>query len=148
MRYFRTAAVRAGHVCCLTLFLGLMNFSSAQARSPERSGGASKVLVSEQPRWLRNPVLKAAQATNTDPAVLLALADNDAGPTRNAKIPSPQGPFQFVEGTWLEVLRRYGRKHGYGAEAKAVRIVRGRPVVSNNAKRERILSLRREQAHP
>jgi hypothetical protein len=41
------------------------------------------------------------------------------------------------------VLRHYGPKHGYAAEAEAIHLVEGRPVVSDGKDRERILRLRR-----
>ena len=65
-------------------------------------------------------------------------------PDNKARTSSAEGLFQFVEGTWLEVLRRYGPKHGYAAEAEAIQIVQGRPVVSDGKERERILRLRRD----
>ena len=84
MRYSMTAAVRAGHVSCvatMAVLFWLMNFSSAHAQARiDKRAYPSKVLASEQmraPRWLRDPVLQAARATNTDPAVLIDLADKD-----------------------------------------------------------------------
>jgi hypothetical protein len=154
MRYFLLAPARAGHVCCTTtlaVLVALVQFQSthAQARPAEKSASPTRVLGSEHvrlPRWLVDTVIRAAQATNTEPAVLRALADRDPAllPSRRVTTSSAQGVFQFGEGTWLEVLRRYGPKHGYRAEAKAIRIVRGRPVVANSTERERLLSLRRD----
>jgi hypothetical protein len=98
------------------------------------------------PRWLAETVVRAAQATNTDPAFMLALADKESSllPNRKAQTSSAEGLFQFADGTWLEVLRRYGSRHGYRSEAKAIQIVRARPVVSDRTQRERILNLRRD----
>ena len=69
----------------------------------------------EAPRWLIETVVRAAEATNADPAYLIALADKESSllPDNKAQTSSAEGPFQFVEGTWLDVLRRYGPKHGY-----------------------------------
>jgi hypothetical protein len=114
-------------------------------------GGASpnEVLVFEKmrvPRWLAETVVRAAQVTNVDPAYLMALADKESSflPDIKARTSSAEGLFQFIESTWLEVLRRYGPKHGYAAEAEAIQMVRGRPVVSDPKQREAILSLRRD----
>ena len=98
------------------------------------------------PRWLAETVVRAAQATNVDPAYLMALADKESSllPDNKARTSSAEGLFQFIETTWLEVLRRYGPKHGYAAEAEAIQIVQGRPVVSDAKQREAILSLRRD----
>ena len=81
---------------------------------PEATGNP---LVFEQmrvPRWLAETVVRAAQVTGVDPAYLMALADKESSllPDNKARASSAEGLFQFVEGTWLEVLRRYGPKHG------------------------------------
>src|SRR4051794_19762550 len=98
------------------------------------------------PRWLAETLVRAAQVTNVDPAYLMALADKESSllPDNKARTSSAEGLFQFVEGTWLEVLRRYGPKHGYAAEAEAIHLVQGRPAVSDSDERERILNLRRD----
>ena len=98
------------------------------------------------PRWLAETVVRAAQATNVDPAYMLALADKESSllPDRTARTSSAAGLFQFVETTWFEVLRRYGPKHGHAGEAETIRVVQGRPVVSDPKQREAILSLRRD----
>jgi hypothetical protein len=77
---------------------------------------------------------------------MLALAAKESSllPNRKAQTSSAVGLFQFADGTWLEVLRRYGSRHGYRSEAKAIQIVRARPVVSDRTQRERILNLRRD----
>jgi hypothetical protein len=112
------------------------------------SGNPNEVLGFEQmrvPRWLAETVVRAAQVTSVDPAYLMALADKESSllPDNKARTSSAEGLFQFVESTWLEVLRRYGPKYGYAAEAEAILIVEGRPVVSDEKERERILRLRR-----
>jgi len=98
------------------------------------------------PRWLIETITRAAEVTNVDPAYLIALADEESSlqPRSKARTSSAEGLFQFVEGTWLEVLRRYGGKHGYAAEAEAIKKVRGRPVVADAKQRAEILALRRD----
>src|SRR4051795_8260787 len=145
---------RAGHGCrvavvAAVVFFGHMSPGRAQTRSPVWAENRSEVLASEPmrvPRWLSDPVVRAAKATNVDPADILALADKEAKrlPVNRAQTASAEGPFQFVEGIWLEALRRYGRKHGYAAEAKAIHVVRGRSTVANGTERRRILDLRRD----
>src|SRR5215218_382967 len=122
---------------------------AAQAQALEAGAGRAEVLVFETmrvPRWLAETVVRAAQVTGVDPAYMMALADKESSllPDSKARTSSAQGLFQFIESTWLEVLRRYGPKHGYTAEAGAIRLVRGRPVVSDSNERERILDLRRD----
>src|SRR5215207_9391318 len=121
----------------------------AQTSTLEAAASSNDVLVFEQmrvPRWLAETVVRAAQVTNVDPAYMMALADKESSLLRDnkARTSSAEGLFQFVETTWLEVLRRYGPKHGYAAEAEAIQVVQGRPVVSNSEDRERILNLRRD----
>src|SRR5215204_5583632 len=147
-------SARAAFVFCATTIVVLfcfVRFSSgwAQTLPSEMSGNASEVLVFEQmrvPRWLAGTVVRAAQVTNVDPAYMMALVDKESSflPDKKARTSSAEGLFQFGEGTWLEVLRRYGPKHGYETEAKAIHPVQGRPVVSSSKERERILNLRRD----
>src|SRR3982750_385906 len=130
-------------------FVLTASFGHAQTLPAETDGNPNEVLVFEQtrvPRWLTETVVRAAQVTGVDPAYLMALADKESSllPDNKARTSSAEGLFQFIEGTWLEVLRRYGPKHGYAAEAEAIQIVQGRPVVSNSNERERILDLRRD----
>ena len=75
----------------------------------------------------------------------MALADKESSllPDSKARTSSAEGLFQFIESTWLEVLRRYGPKYGYAIEAEVIHIVEGRPVVPDGKDRERILRLRR-----
>src|SRR5215204_250583 len=121
----------------------------AQTLPSEMSGNPNEVLVFEQmqvPRWLAETVVRAAQVTSVDPAYLMALADKESSllPDNKARTSSAEGLFQFVEGTWLEVLRRYGPKYGYAVEAGAIKKVRGRPVVADAKQRGKILALRRD----
>ena len=97
------------------------------------------------PRWVAETVVRAAQVTGVDPAYLMALADKESSllPDNKARTSSAEGLFQFIKTTWLEMLRRYGSKHGYAAEAAAIHIVESRPVVSDPKQREAILSMRR-----
>ncbi len=139
----RTAATG---VACMVL---QVSSGHAQTPAPEVSANPNEILVFEQmrvPRWLAETVVRAAQVTNVDPAYMMALADKESSllPDNKARTSSAEGLFQFIESTWLEVLRRYGPKHGYAAEAEAIQIIQGRPVVSDSDERERILNLRRD----
>src|SRR5829696_9940950 len=138
--------VAATAAACMVL---QVSSGHAQTPTPEVSANPDEVLVFEQmrvPRWLVETVVRAAQVTNVDPAYMMALADKESSllPDSKAQTSSAEGLFQFVEGTWVEVLRRYGPKHGYAAEAAAIQMVEGRPVVSGSHERERILALRRD----
>jgi Transglycosylase SLT domain len=129
----------------------LLQFSPSHAvpLSSDMTVNANEMLVFEQisvPRRLVDTVVRAAQITNTDPAYLMALADKESSllPDSKARTSSAEGLFQFIESTWLHVLRRYGPKHGYAAEAEAIEIIQGRPVVPDSTQREAIMNLRRD----
>src|SRR3954466_962899 len=126
----------------------LTSSSHAQTLPSETDGNPNEVLVFEQmrvPRWLAETIVRAAQVPGVDPAYLMALADKESSllPDSKARTSSAEGLFQFIESTWLEVLRRYGPKYGYAIEAEVIHIVEGRPVVPDGKDRERILRLRR-----
>jgi hypothetical protein len=142
----RTALTSTIAALCLALQI---SSGHTQTLPSEMSGNPNDVLVFEQmrvPRWLVETVVRAAHVTSVDPAYLVALADKESSllPDNKARTSSAEGLFQFILSTWLEVLRRYGPKHGYGAEAEAIQLVQGRPVVSDDKDRERILRLRRD----
>ena len=142
------SALRAAAIAAACIVLQLSS-SHAQTPAPEASANPNEILTFEQmrvPRWLAETVVRAAKVTNVDPAYMMALADKESSllPENKARTSSAQGLFQFIESTWLEVLRRYGPKHGYAAEAEVIQIVQGRPVVSDSDERERILNLRRD----
>jgi hypothetical protein len=98
------------------------------------------------PRSLVDAVVKAAQVTGIDPPYMMAIADKESSllPGRRARTSSAEGLFQFLEGTWVEALRRFGSKHGFSAAAEAIRVDRGRATVAEDKNRKWILSLRRD----
>lgn len=87
---------------------------------------------------------RAASATGTDFAHLLATAKRESGFNASAKAStsSAAGMFQFIEGTWLEMMRRHGAKHGQADAAAAIDLVGGRARVADPALRKQILDLR------
>jgi hypothetical protein len=96
-------------------------------------------------RWLVEHVARAAKATGLDPAYVMALADKESGfdPNSRAKTSSAVGLFQFLEGTWLQVLSEHAAKHGYGEVAAVITVTAGRPAVAPEA-RDWVLDLRRD----
>lgn len=67
-------------------------------------------------------VVKAAQTTEMDPALLMAIADKESNfsSTAKARTSSASGLFQFVEKTWLKALRTFGWRHGHSDAAAAI----------------------------
>jgi hypothetical protein len=97
-------------------------------------------------RHLVDTILKAAKATEADPVLLMAIADKESSFATEvqARTSSATGLFQFIEKTWLKVVRDFGRKHGLEKEAQAVVLVDDEFVVLDPAERARILELRRD----
>jgi hypothetical protein len=97
------------------------------------------------PRWIVDAILRASDQTGVDPVYMMALADKESSfiPANQASTSSAQGLYQFITSTWLEVVRSFGAKHGFAAEAEAIRVVDGQLIVPDEAMREHILALRR-----
>lgn len=90
---------------------------------------------------------KASTATGSDFHYLLGTAMRESGlkPHAQSKASSAAGLFQFVEQTWLGLVKEFGAKHGLGSYAGAIR--RGadaRYHVDNAADRQAILALRND----
>ena len=98
------------------------------------------------PRNLVADILRAAQDTDTDPVVLMAIADKESSfqPDVGARTSSAVGLFQFVEGTWLRVLREFGANHGLEREAKLIVPGADKLQISDARERQHILDLRRD----
>lgn len=116
--------------------------SAQAAANPNEQLAFGQMKIS---RWLAETVVRAAEVTGVDPALLMAMADKESSfnPSIRASTSSAEGLFQFLDGTWVEVMKRYGAKHGYAGAADAIRPVKGRLTVSD-ADRAWVLSLRRD----
>ena len=98
-------------------------------------------------RHLVQTIVKAAQVVETDPVLLMAVADKESSfiTAVQAKTSSATGLFQFIERTWLGVIRDFGPKYGYDKEAAlVVPDANDRPSIQDQAERTRILDLRRD----
>lgn len=64
----------------------------------------------------RQAIARAADATGADFDALLAAARRESSLNASARAgtSSAAGLFQFIEGTWLEMVRRHGAEHGLG----------------------------------
>ncbi len=100
----------------------------------------------EVPRRIVDTIVRAAAATEVDPIYLMALADKESGFRAEVKAPtsSAEGLFQFIDRTWLEMVRAYGDKHGLGAEVEAISVVDEKPTIQDDATRVRVLEMRRD----
>ncbi|EWY39413.1 lytic transglycosylase [Skermanella stibiiresistens SB22] len=77
---------------------------------------------------------------------MMSQAQQESGldtKARNRKS-SATGPFQFIERTWLDLVKRHGSAYGLGDMAQKIKIVDGTPTVGDAATRKRILALRED----
>ncbi|SDN13703.1 Transglycosylase SLT domain-containing protein [Methylobacterium phyllostachyos] len=98
-------------------------------------------------RHLVQTIVRAAQAVQTDPVLLMAVADKESSfvTAVQAKTSSATGLYQFIERTWLGVVRDFGAKYGLEKEAALITAdSNDRPVILDPAERARVLELRRD----
>ncbi len=97
------------------------------------------------PRELANTILEASRVTGADPVLMMAMADKESGfrPDARPDGSTALGLYQFLEGTWLSVVKDFGPKHGLHAEAAAIRTAPdGKRLVEDPEARKRILQMR------
>src|SRR5690606_10046659 len=97
-------------------------------------------------RHLVETIVRAARVVGADPSLLMAVADKESSFATEvkAKTSSATGLYQFIESTWLGVVKDFGAKHGLAREAALIQRVDRRHVVADADERARILDLRRE----
>jgi hypothetical protein len=98
------------------------------------------------PRELAATIVRAANVTKMDASLLMAIADKESSfaPRVKASTSSASGLFQFIESTWLRVMRDFGPQYGYAREAKLIQGPEDKPVVEDAAERRKILDLRND----
>ncbi|MGL5447368.1 MAG: transglycosylase SLT domain-containing protein [Rhabdaerophilum sp.] len=90
---------------------------------------------------------QAAESTGISFDYLMRTAKRESGlnPTAKAQSSSATGLFQFIEQTWLGLVKKEGANHGLAAEAEAIQQDRsGRYVVPDDVQRKQILNLRKD----
>jgi Transglycosylase SLT domain len=99
-----------------------------------------------QPSSVAAAIRKAAQATGASFEYLLATAkvESNLNPTLKARSSTATGLFQFIEQTWLGMIKQAGAALGLGRFADAItRTSSGRYQVADPALRNEILQLRK-----
>lgn len=94
-------------------------------------------------------IQRAAQATGASFEYLLATAkvESNFNPGLKAKSSSATGLFQFIEQTWLGMMKNAGQALGFGKYADAIsRSSSGRYQVTDPQLRDEILALRKDPA--
>lgn len=72
---------------------------------------------------VRAAIRRAAAATGVDFSLLVETARRESAlnPNARAGTSSATGLFQFIESTWLDMVRRHGPEHGLRAQSAALR---------------------------
>lgn len=108
---------------------------------------AEAVTATSDRSFVIGALQRAAQATGADFDFLLNTATRESGlkPGAQAGTSSAVGLFQFIEQSWLGMVKNYGAKHGLGSLANAIsRGSDGRYFTPNPADRSAILALRKD----
>ncbi len=96
---------------------------------------------------IHSAIAAAAAKTGVDFGYLLATAKRESGLETEAKskTSSASGLFQFIDQTWLSVVKQHGAKHGLSDYASHIeRTENGRLNVADPAARAEILALRHD----
>ncbi len=99
------------------------------------------------PQGLAQVLNSAGDKSNVDFDYLLqtAMRESSLNPEAKAATSSAVGLFQFLESTWLQVVKEQGPRLGYGQYADAItRDANGDYTVKNKALRKEILALRED----
>ncbi|MEZ5996166.1 MAG: transglycosylase SLT domain-containing protein [Hyphomonadaceae bacterium] len=87
---------------------------------------------------VRAAIRRAADATGVDFSLLVETARRESAlnPNARAGTSSATGLFQFIDSTWLDMVRRHGAAHGLASQSAALR------TGADTATRRNILALR------
>ena len=98
---------------------------------------------------VRAAIGQAAQSTGVNFSYLMAQAKSESGLNPNAKAASSSatGLYQFIDQSWLGVVKAHGAEHGYGWAADAITAKKGGGFTVAPAMRQAVMALR-EQAGP
>lgn len=104
---------------------------------------ALAALTAAAPKKVLGAIQKASVSTGVDFAYLMgkAAAESSFNPKAKARTSSATGLYQFIEKTWLSMVKKHGDKYGLGEYADKIDDS-GR--VKNSATRREILALRRD----
>lgn len=97
------------------------------------------------PQSLASALTAAGDRSGVDFGYLLqtAMRESSLNPQARASTSSAVGLFQFLEGTWLQVMKNHGPRLGYQSYADQIEVTAsGDYVVQDAAKRQQILKLR------
>jgi len=92
-----------------------------------------------------NAVENAAARTGADFSQLMEKASTESGfnPSAKSSTSSATGLFQFIDSTWLSMVKEHGAQFGLGKYADQIQIKDGKPCVANCSVKNTILNLRK-----
>lgn len=93
-----------------------------------------------------NAIANASRRTGVDFAYLMGQAQIESGMNANAKARSSSatGLFQFLDQSWLSVMKNHGTEHGMGWASDSIQQAsNGRYYVADPSMRQQILDLRK-----
>lgn len=92
-----------------------------------------------------NAVKNAAHKTGVDFTFLMEKASTESSfnPSAKAKHSSATGLFQFIEQTWLNMVKKHGDKYGLSEYADKIEIKNGKACVDDCDVKNKILALRK-----
>lgn len=108
---------------------------------PPAPAGATSAIV--------NSIRQASRGSDVDFGLLMAQAEQESGFNAHARASgtSAAGLYQFIDSTWLDMVRRFGGRHGLGQLAQQITTdSAGRATVADPATRQQILALRNDPA--
>ena len=82
---------------------------------------ALAALTAQAPRHITHAIAKASKKTGVDFACLMQQASVESSFRADvkAKTSSATGLYQFIESTWLDMIKKHGSKHGIDASAES-----------------------------
>lgn len=98
------------------------------------------------PERIIKAVARASDRTGADFSFLMEKAKTESSfnPAAKARTSSATGLFQFIENTWLSMVKKHGEKYGLGDMAEKISFNSdGRACVCDAASRKQILDLRK-----
>ena len=93
---------------------------------------------------VRAAIGQAAQSTGVNFSYLLAQAKSESGlnPNARAASSSASGLYQFLDQSWLGVVKQHGAEHGFGWAADAITAKKGGGFTVDPSLRQAVMSLR------
>jgi hypothetical protein len=96
------------------------------------------------PTEIRTAIRQASAATGVPFDYLATQAEQESGFKADARASTgtAAGLYQFIESTWLRMVRDHGEKHGLGELARSITASENGPRVADPAVKAKILALR------